>query len=896
MPTTSDTNAAETFRYKDCPSITSPNHGTPSLVVNKKHLKLDSRYRLAHPFLRIQTQVGMSRHRIVHNLDLDDELADYDGGEDYEDDAGEELGEEEAEHLKNCTATVREALKDEIPNIGDKEIQDSLWHYYYDVDKSVKWLRGQQNSASEKTTKKKLSQQQSKLSGTASKDPNGALMPIHFEDGPFSSCVAPFSAGTFFKDCPWLNVPSHRRGEILVEPLYPYSGLLGGSSTGSGTGKVSKLAALAAARKKKNNADTPGAGSSKDVVEEPKSNPVALLEKLGGSRKPKWSNASPVQKDIPGIKESQGQEIPPVSSRQYRAQDPSNEDLPSLLRENDPSNEDAPKRLDQASPTRMKAQPSSFARAIFGTEMRRPGLEHKFQCSEELDFNETYALDVSRSDAFTEPSPDDAVINAQNKKGAKGGKPSTKKANPEKGAEQAANGVGSISIEESSRVKSKNLDVLSEYEKSKQRNSANFVVIGHVDHGKSTLMGRLLYDIKVVDSRTIDKFRKEAESIGKSSFALAWVLDQTSEERSRGVTMDIATNQFETEKTTFTILDAPGHRDFIPNMIAGASQADFAVLVIDGSPNAFESGLKGQTKEHALLVRSMGVQQIIVAVNKMDLVCGLFVKEEMSSFADDFQFHWSEERFREIEQQMLAFLTAAGFQSKNISFVPCSGLSGENVVLKASDKASWYSGPTLVEKLDYSEPMARALDKPMRITIGDIFRGGVMNPLSVSGRLDAGSLQVGDGVIAMPSGESAYIKGIELDQEPRDWTVAGQIATLHLTDIDPIHLKTGDILCSPESPIKNISSVMVKILAFDHITPMAVDVHRGRLHAAGQIVQLVATLDKSSGHISKKKPRIIQPGTVARIRVDMDHPVPLEAPTRIVLRAGGETVAAGLIE
>lgn len=392
-------------------------------------------------------------------------------------------------------------------------------------------------------------------------------------------------------------------------------------------------------------------------------------------------------------------------------------------------------------------------------------------------------------------------------------------------------------------------------------------------------MGRLLYDLKVVDQRTLDKYRKEAEGMGKGSFALAWVLDQGTEERSRGVTIDIATNNFETEKTTFTILDAPGHRDFIPNMIAGASQADFAILVIDASTGSFESGLKGQTKEHALLVRSLGVQRIIIAVNKLDTVS------------------WSQDRFEEIEQQISAFLATAGFQPKNISFIPCSGLTGDNITRRAtSEEAAWYKGPLLIEQLENSEPIVRALTKPLRLIIGDVFRGGVQNPLSISGRLDSGSIQVADQVLAMPSGETATIKGIEVDQDPSDWAVAGQNVTLHLTDIDPIHLKSGDVICTASAPIPNITKFTTKILAFEHVTPMHVDVHRGRLHAPGRIVQLVATLDKGSGAVVKKRPKVVQPGSLARVVVEMEQAVPLEAPGRVVLRAGGETVAAGLLE
>ena len=392
------------------------------------------------------------------------------------------------------------------------------------------------------------------------------------------------------------------------------------------------------------------------------------------------------------------------------------------------------------------------------------------------------------------------------------------------------------------------------------------------------MMGRLLLDLKVVDQRTVDKLRKEAEKIGKSSFALAWVLDQRTEERARGVTIDIATNRFETESTVFTILDAPGHRDFIPNMIAGASQADFAILVIDASTGAFESGLKGQTREHSLLIRSMGVSRVIVAVNKLDTV------------------DWSKERFDEITHQVTGFLTATGFQPKNISFVPVSGLHGDNLVNRSTNPAaSWYQGPTIVEELESSEPTTRALNKPLRMTISEVFRTP-QSSITVAGRIDAGSLQMGDALLVQPSGEKAYIKSVQLDEEPVDWAVAGQNVVLHLSNIDPIHVRAGDIICDPAQPIQCLDSFTLKALAFDFLMPMQVDVHRGRLHSAGTIESIPALLDKVTGAVTKKKPKIVKPAAVARLVIKLASKVPLEAGQRVVLRSGGETVAAGLLE
>ncbi|KAF1925081.1 uncharacterized protein M421DRAFT_424110 [Didymella exigua CBS 183.55] len=444
--------------------------------------------------------------------------------------------------------------------------------------------------------------------------------------------------------------------------------------------------------------------------------------------------------------------------------------------------------------------------------------------------------------------------------------------------EKLADSVEKLAVDEP-KVKSKNLNVLEELQKSGMKRMANFVVVGHVDHGKSTLMGRLLYDLKVIDQRSIDKLRKEAETIGKSSFALAWVMDETSEERSRGVTVDIATNYFETDKSRFTILDAPGHKDFIPNMISGSSQADFPVLVIDSGTNSFEAGLKGQTKEHILIARSMGMQHIIVAINKMDTVA------------------WSKARFDEIAKKMTSFLTDASFAEKRITFIPLAGLTGENVVSKISNPvADWYTGETLMEALERIELPQRQLEKPLRLSVADVFRGDMRSPLSISGRIDAGTLQVGDVILALPANETATIKSIEVQDAPVDWAVAGQIPTLHLTDIDPVHLRQGDMVCSPKAPVKLVKAFTSKLLAFEHVLPMPVEVFRSTLNSPGSIRTLSAKLNKFTGEVTKKKPRIVKPGEVARVVVQLERELPIEEGMRVVIRERGRTIGAGLME
>jgi len=236
----------------------------------------------------------------------------------------------------------------------------------------------------------------------------------------------------------------------------------------------------------------------------------------------------------------------------------------------------------------------------------------------------------------------------------------------------------------------------------KEKNHINLVVIGHVDSGKSTSTGHLIYKCGGIDKRTIEKFEKEASEMGKGSFKYAWVLDKLKAERERGITIDIALWKFETAKGVFTIIDAPGHRDFIKNMITGTSQADVAILIIAAGTGEFEAGIskEGQTREHALLAFTMGVKQMIVCINKMD----------------DKSVNYGKDRYEEIKKEVSDYLKKVGYNPDKINFIPISGWVGDNMIDR-SENMKWYTGPILIEALDALEPPKRPKDKPLRLPL-----------------------------------------------------------------------------------------------------------------------------------------------------------------------------------
>ncbi|GJQ76877.1 hypothetical protein Trydic_g15082 [Trypoxylus dichotomus] len=427
-------------------------------------------------------------------------------------------------------------------------------------------------------------------------------------------------------------------------------------------------------------------------------------------------------------------------------------------------------------------------------------------------------------------------------------------------------------------------------ERGEVRDHLYMVVIGHVDAGKSTLMGHLLYALGQVNQKTMHKYEQESRKLGKQSFMYAWVLDETGEERNRGITMDVGSFQFETKHKKITLLDAPGHKDFIPNMISGAGHADVALLVVDATRGEFETGfdLGGQTREHALLVRSLGITQLAVAINKLDTVS------------------WSQERFDDIKNKLKTFLRQAGFRESDVSFVPCSGLTGQNLTQKPNEKEllAWYSGPCLIEVLDNFKCPERPITKPFRFSINDLFKS-TGSSFCVSGRVETGSLSVGERVLVCPSRELAVVKGVAIEESPKQIIFAGDQASVTLAGIEMQNVAVGFILSDPANPVQISSKFQAKIVVFNITVPItkgfSVVLHHQSLAEPAVVSKLIAQLHKNTGDVVKKHPRFLSKNTSALVEIQTTRPIALELYNdckelgRVMLRVGGVTIAAGLI-
>ncbi|KIP09197.1 hypothetical protein PHLGIDRAFT_68070 [Phlebiopsis gigantea 11061_1 CR5-6] len=444
----------------------------------------------------------------------------------------------------------------------------------------------------------------------------------------------------------------------------------------------------------------------------------------------------------------------------------------------------------------------------------------------------------------------------------------------------------------------------------KDKRSVNLVVIGkcfyhrferHVDAGKSTLMGRLLYELGIMDEKKRVANERASSKIGKSSFSWAWEFDGTTEERDRGITMDVALQTMTTPHRLITILDAPGHRDFIPNMISGASQADCALLVVDAATGEFEAGFErgGQTREHLLLVRSLGVGQVIVAVNKLD------------------QVQWEQARYEDICSLLRPFLLQSGFQPSKTKFVPVGAMSGINLVNREGEGAevlvTWYSGPTLVDYLDELEPPTRDIMAPLRFPIANVFKGQATGT-AVAGRVCSGLVQVGERLRVLPGDETAIVRSIEAETNYLPWAAAGSSVTLYLTAIDPVHLNIGSVLCPPSDVIPLARSFSARIIVFDIQIPItsgaSIELFHHSRDVPASITKLSATIDRATGTVVKKNPRVLTKSVSAEVQITLRspaysgpatsvQPIPLEPFSvnkemgRILIRRGGETIAAG---
>jgi len=425
----------------------------------------------------------------------------------------------------------------------------------------------------------------------------------------------------------------------------------------------------------------------------------------------------------------------------------------------------------------------------------------------------------------------------------------------------------------------------------KEKTHVNLVVVGHVDAGKSTTTGHLIYKCGGIDKRTIEKFEKESAEMGKSSFKYAWVLDKLKAERERGITIDIALWKFETPKYYFTIIDAPGHRDFIKNMITGTSQADVAILVIASGVGEFEAGYakNGQTREHALLAYTLGVKQMICLINKMD----------------DKSVKYSKDRYNEICQEMKKFLKTVGYKPKKIPFIPISGWVGDNM-LEPSKNMTWYKGPYVLKALDSIKPPKRPVEKPLRLPLQDVYKIGGIGTVPV-GRVETGVLKPGMSVTFAPAMLTTEVKSVEMHHETLEEAKPGDNVGFNVKNVSLKQIRRGMVAGdAKKDPPAKTAHFNAQVIVLDHpnkimagYTPV-LDCHTA--HIACRFDKLITLMNKRTGQVIEQNPKAIKSGQACI--VDMipskqmcvetfkDYP-PLG---RFAVRDMRKTVAVGVIK
>ncbi|MCC6033870.1 MAG: translation elongation factor EF-1 subunit alpha [Desulfurococcaceae archaeon] len=417
----------------------------------------------------------------------------------------------------------------------------------------------------------------------------------------------------------------------------------------------------------------------------------------------------------------------------------------------------------------------------------------------------------------------------------------------------------------------------------------NLVVIGHVDHGKSTLVGHMLLKLGALDPKMVKEVEEAAKKSGKESEKYAWFLDRLKEERERGLTIALSFMKFETPKYYWTIIDAPGHRDFVKNMITGASQADAALLVVSAKTGEYEAGMsrEGQTMEHIVLARTMGIDQVVVAITKMDIT----------------EPPYSKDRYLKIVDGLKKFMRGLGYKVETIPFVPVSGWLGENLVDR-SPNMPWYNGPTLVEALDSAQPPPKPVDKPLRIPVQEVYSITGVGTVPV-GRVETGKLRVGDTVVFMPAGVSGEVRSIEMHHEKMEEALPGDNIGFNVKGVSKTDIKRGDVAGHPQNPPTVVKEFTARVYVVYHPTAIHVGytpvIHAHTASVAARITEIVGRLDPKTGQIAEKNPQFVKVGESAIMKFQPIKPMVIERYSdipqlgRFAMRDMGKTVGIGVI-